>query len=169
MTVIVRDAAETDLPGILDIYNDAVLHTTATFDEEVRTLEHRRMWFAEHQQTGFPVYVAVDDRGRVVGWSSLSRFNHRSGWRFTAENSIYVAADCRGQGLGKLLLAPLLAAAERLGLRAILAVIDSENTASIRLHDRFGFAEVGRFKQVGFKFNQWRDVVYLEKLVDKIC
>ena len=102
----VRPAVSADLPGILEIYNEAVLHTTATYDYEPRTLEHRRQWFEERQREGYPVFVAVDAAGRVEGWSALNPFHARVGYRFTAENSVYVAADCRGRGLGGQLLGP---------------------------------------------------------------
>ncbi|HXJ57899.1 MAG TPA: GNAT family N-acetyltransferase [Verrucomicrobiae bacterium] len=161
----VRLATATDLPGILEIYNDAVLHTTATYDYEPRTLEHRTQWFEERQRDGYPVFVAVDKDERVVGWSALNPFHARLGYRFTSENSVYVAAPWRGKGLGKLLLAPLIEAAKARGLHAIIAAIDADNQASIRLHAQFGFEKVGHFKQTGFKFGRWLDVVYMERIV----
>ena len=163
--MIIRPATHDDLPGILEIYNDAVLTTTATYDYEPRTLEHRREWFEERQRDHYPVFVAVDETGRVAGWSALNPFHARIGYRFTSENSVYVAADRRGQGLGKLLLAPLLEAAKVRGLHAIIAAIDAANEPSLRLHTAFGFEKVGHFKQTGFKFGRWLDVVYLEKLL----
>ena len=161
----VRPATREDLPAILEIYNDAVLTTTASYDYEPRTLDHRVVWFEDHARANYPVFVAVNEAGRVTGWSSLSRFHDRMGYRFTTENSIYVAADQRGRGVGKLLLAPLLDAAKERGLHAILAVIDASNDASIRLHAGFGFERVGLFKQVGYKFDRWLDVMYLERIV----
>jgi len=162
----VRPATRADLPAIHDIYNEAVLNTTASYDYEPRNMEHRVAWFDAHEQQRLPIFVAVDGESRVTGWSSLSRYHDREGYRFTVENTIYVAAPRRGKGVGTLLLPPLIEAARALGLRAIIAAIDGENVASIRLHARFGFAHVGHFKQVGFKFNRWLDVVYMEKLID---
>jgi len=161
----IRPATRADLPGILEIYNDAVLNTTATYDYEPRTLEHRTQWFEDRQREEFPIFVAVDDSGRVAGWSALNPFHARIGYRFTSENSVYVAADARGRGVGKLLLAPLIEGAKVRGLHAIIAAIDAENDASIRLHAGFGFEKVGHFKQTGFKFGRWLDVVYMERLV----
>ena len=163
--ITIRPATEADLPGILEIYNDAVLHTTATYDYEPRTLEHRRQWFEDHQRDNYAVFVAVDETGRIVGWSALNPYHARPGYRFTTENSVYIAADRRGQGIGKQLLEPLIEAARACGLHAIIAAIDATNEASIRLHARYGFEQVGHFKQVGFKFGRWLDVVYLEKIV----
>jgi len=158
----VRPATHDDLPGILEIYNEAVLNTTASYDYEPRTLEHRIAWFEDHVKNNYPVLVAANDQGRVVGWSALNRYHDRKGYQFTTENSVYVAADQRGRGLGKLLMKPLIEAARQRGLHAILAGIDAENEASIRLHASFGFVKVAHFRQVGFKFGRWLDVIYME-------
>src|SRR6185436_19804761 len=104
-----------------EIYNDAVLTTTASYDYEPRTLEHRQNWFEDHRQSGLPIFVAVSEHGRIVGWSALNRYHDRKGYRFTSENSVYIAADHRGQGIGKLLLAPLIESARKRALHAIIA------------------------------------------------
>ena len=163
--MIIRPATPSDLPGILEIYNDAVLNTTASYDYEPRTLEHRIAWFEDHVKNSYPVFVAVNEMGRVAGWSALNRFHDRLGYRFTAENSVYVAADQRGKGIGTMLMPPLVEAARTRGLHAILALIDAENESSIRLHARFGFERVALLKQVGFKFGRWLDVVFMERLL----
>ena len=166
-TLTVRAATCDDLPAILEIYNEAVLNTTASYDYEPRTLEHRIAWFEDHARNNYPVFVATGLQGRILGWSSLSRFHDRMGYRFTAENSIYVAAERRGRGIGKALMRPLIEAAPGRGIHAIIAVIDAANEASIRLHDSFGFESVGLFKQTGFKFGRWLDVVYMELLLPR--
>ena len=163
---LVRAATYNDLPGILEIYNEAVLNTTATYDYEPRTLEHRIGWFEDHAKGGYPVFVAVDPEGQVIGWSSLNRYHDRIGYRFTTENSVYVAAEHRGQGIGRCLMGPLLEAAKERGFHAIVAAIDAQNAVSIRLHEAFGFRQVAHFKEVGFKFGRWLDVVYMEALLD---
>ena len=165
MIIEIRRAVRDDCRGILDIYNDAVLHTTATYDYVPRTLQHRLAWFDDHQVTGLPIFVAVEPNGRVAGWSALNRYHDRAGYQFTTENSIYIAADCRGQGLGKMLLPPLIAEAHQLNIHVIIAAIDATNEASLRLHQRFGFQTVGHFKQVGYKFNRWLDVIYMQLLL----
>lgn len=161
----IRSATYDDLPGILEIYNDAVLNTTATYDYEPRTLDHRIAWFEDHVKHNYPVFVAVNDDGRIIGWSALNRYHDRLGYRFTTENSVYVAADQRGQGIGKSLMPPLIEGARERGLHVLLAAIDAQNEVSIRLHAGFGFQRVGYFKQVGFKFGRWLDVVYMELLL----
>ena len=163
----VRPAERDDLPQILEIYNEAVLNTTASYDYEPRTLEHRIAWYEEHLKNNYPIFVAqsLAAQGRVVGWSALNPFHTRMGYRFTTENSVYVAADQRGKGIGKLLMPPLINSAKERGFRAIIGVIDAQNESSIRLHARFNFEKVGYLKQVGFKFGRWLDVVYMEWLV----
>lgn len=161
----IRPATLGDCPGILEVYNEAVLTTTATYDYEPRTLEHRHEWFAARQRRGFPVLVALDSSRRVVGWSALNPYHDRAGFRFTVGNSVYVTADCRGRGLGSRLLAPLIPAGEARGLHAIIAAIDADNAVSIRLHERHGFENVGRFRRVGYKFGRWLDVIYMERLL----
>jgi L-amino acid N-acyltransferase len=130
-------------------------------------LDHRIAWYEEHCRSNYPIFVAQSQalQGRVVGWSALNPFHNRMGYRFTTENSIYVAADQRGKGIGKLLMPPLIDAAKERGLRAIIAAIDAENEASIRLHAQFGFKRVGFLKQVGYKFDRWLDIIYMERLV----
>lgn len=163
--VTVRRARREDCEGILAIYNHAVLHTTASYDYEPRTLGHRVEWWEAHERDGYAVLVAEHPAEGVVGWAALNRFHDRVGYRFTAENSVYVAAGWRGRGVGGRLLGPLVVAAREQGLRAVLAVIDAENEASLRLHARHGFERVGLFRQVGFKFGRWLDVAYMERLL----
>jgi phosphinothricin acetyltransferase len=129
-------------------------------------LEHRITWFKEHEIAKYPVFVA-EQSGQIVGWSALNRFHDRMGYRFTVENSVYVAAAVRGRGIGTLLMTPLIQAARTHSFHAILAVIDAANQASVRLHARFGFEPVGHLKQVGFKFGRWLDVIYMELLVSE--
>ena len=161
----VRSAKFEDLPKILEIYNHAVLNTTASYDYEPRSLEHRIAWFKDHQERDLPILVAINDADEIVGWSSLSKFHDRLGYRFTVEDSIYVAAEHRGKGIGKLLLAPLIQAAKDRKLHAIIGAIDAQNEISVRLHSAFGFEKVAHLKQVGYKFDRWLDVVYMQLLL----
>jgi L-amino acid N-acyltransferase YncA len=163
----VRRAGRDDCPGILAIYNDAVLKTTASYDYEPRTLAQRLEWLDAHQRDDYAVFVAEETGAagatQIVGWSALNQYHDRVGYRFTTENSVYVAEAARGRGVGSLLLAPLIPAAQARGLHAIIAAIDAANEASIRLHAKFGFETVGLFKEVGFKFGRWLDVAYMER------
>ena len=163
----IRPAVRADVPAILEIYNEAVSTTTASYDYEPRTLEHRMAWFDDHVQNDYAIFVAAPPGAKVLGWSALNRFHDRPGYRFTAENSIYIAAGNRGQGIGKRLMPPVIEAARSRSLHAILAAIDASNEASLRLHAGFGFQQVGHFKEVGFKFGRWLDVIYMELLLPK--
>src|SRR5688572_29400013 len=160
---VIRPATEADLSAINDIYNHYVLHSTATYQEEPEPMEGRRVWFERHGPS-HPVTVA-EIAGRVVGWGSLSPFHARSAYRMTVENSVYLRPDHHGLGVGTLLLRDLVSRAKDLGHHAIIAGIDAEQPASIALHAKFGFARVALFKEVGFKFGQWRDVVYMQLLL----
>src|SRR5581483_6795736 len=162
-TCTVRRAVRQDVPAILEIYNDAVLHTTASADYAPRSLESRYEWFDEHEREGYPIFVAVNAAGEVVGWSSLSRYKERFGYRFSTENSIYIHPDWQGRGVGKLLMPPLIDAARDMGMHAILAGISGDNEASLKLHAAFGFEKVAHFKETIYKFGRWLDVVYMEK------
>ena len=160
----VRTALEKDLEAILEIYNDAIMNTTAVYDYEPHTLEMRKQWFRIKEAQGYPVFVAVDN-GRVVGFSSIGPWRAWAAYKYSVENSIYVAAGQRGKGIGKKLLEPLIEAAKQLDLHTIIAGIDATNEVSINLHRKFGFTEAGQFKQVGFKFGRWLDLTFMQLLL----
>lgn len=161
----IRQATAQDLPAMLAIYNEAILTTTAVYDYYPHTLAMRQAWYDAKVAAGLPVFVA-EDAGEVVGFSSLGPFRAWAAYKYTVENSIYVAADHRGQGIGKLLLAPLIEAARRLEMHAIIAGIDATNLVSYRLHQSFGFVEVAHFREVGYKFGRWLDLKFLELLLE---
>jgi L-amino acid N-acyltransferase YncA len=159
----IRAATPADLDAINDIYNYYVLHSTCTYQEEPEPLAGRQQWFARHGD-GHPVIVAEVD-GQVIGWGSLSAYHERSAYRHSVENSVYVHYQYHCHGFGSLLLQELIVRARGLGHRAIIAGIDADQSVSVALHAKFGFAEVGRLKQVGFKFGRWLDVIYMELLL----
>lgn len=152
----IRAALEADLPAILDIYNDAVQKTTATFDTEPRPPDSHRKWWDSHGPR-HPVLVA-EEKGGVVGWASLSAWSDRCAYADTAEISIYVAEAARGRGAGKALMARVLEAGRAAGLRTVIARIADENAASVALHEAFGFTRCGVMRQVGRKFGRLLDV-----------
>lgn len=162
--IVIRTAREDDLPAMLEIYNDVILHTTAVYDYEPHTMEMRRAWWNSKKNQGFPVFVA-EGNGRLLGFSSIGPFRAWAAYKYTVENSVYVAADARGRGIGKLLIAPLIEAATALGMHTIVAGIDASNDASIKLHRHFGFVEVAEFKQVGWKFDRWLDLKFLQLIL----
>lgn len=157
----IRLAEEKDLPEILVIYNDIIVHTTAVYDYKPHTAAMRKQWWDTKKEQGFPVFVA-EEAGRVAGFSSIGPFRAWAAYKYSVENSVYVASDMRGKGIGKLLIPPLIEAATQLNMHTILAGIDASNQSSIRLHEGFGFKEVANFQQVGYKFGRWLDLKFLQ-------
>lgn len=163
--VIIRNATENDLPQLLEIYNEIIINTTAVYQYNPQTLEMRKEWFATKQQQGFPVFVA-EENNSVAGFSTFGPFRNWQAYKYSVENSIYVAANHRGKGISKLLMPPLIKAAKELDMHTIIAGIDATNQISIQLHKRFGFEEVANFKQVGYKFGRWLDLKFLQLILD---
>ncbi|MBB4822669.1 phosphinothricin acetyltransferase [Pseudomonas alcaligenes] len=162
----IRDASEADLPGILAIYNAAVEHTTAIWNENLVDLANRRAWLAERSGAGFPVLVARDAAGEVVGYASYGAWRPHDGYKHTVEHSVYVRADQRGKGLGPQLMQALIERARSAGLHVMVGAIESENTASIRLHQRLGFVITGQMPQVGRKFGRWLDLTFMQLILE---
>lgn len=153
---MIRPARLADAAAIAEIYNDVVLHGTATFDTEPRPLEAQVKWLEAHGER-WPVIV-WEAEGRVLGWASLSRWSDRKAYDESAENSVYVAASARGQGLGRKLLEALLKEARAKKFHAVIARIAEGNPASVKLHESAGFFKVGVLKEIGFKFGRRLDV-----------
>jgi len=162
--ISIRLATEDDLPGMLEIYNDIILNTTAVYEYEPHTLEMRRQWFLTKQEQRFPVFLAEED-GNLAGFSSMGPFRAWAAYKYSVENSVYVKSGLRGKGIGRLLLAPLIGAARNLKMHTIIAGIEATNEASIKLHESFGFKEVAHFKEVGWKFERWLDLKFLQLLL----
>ncbi|MCR0983550.1 GNAT family N-acetyltransferase [Roseomonas populi] len=159
----IRDATPDDAPAIAEIYAHHVLHGTGTFEESPPPAEELGARIARVQGAGH-AWLVVEEEGRVLGYGYYANFHARSAYRHTAEDSIYVRDDVRGQGVGKALVAELLKRAEAEGFRQMVAVIgDSENVGSIGLHLSLGFRQAGVLKAVGLKFGNWVDVVYMQK------
>jgi L-amino acid N-acyltransferase len=161
--IAVRLADNADLLAINEIYNYYVFHSTCTYQETAEPMEARRIWFGRHGAE-YPVTVA-EIEGRVVGWGSLSPYHARSGYRFTVENSIYVHHEFHRLGIGSILLGDLIERSRASRHHAMIAGIDGEQAASVKLHEKFGFGKVALLKQVGFKFGRWLDVIYMELLI----
>ncbi|MDB6071161.1 MAG: pat [Verrucomicrobiales bacterium] len=159
-----RPATLDDLPAINAIYNFYVLTSTATYQTQPESDEARLTWFSERDLALHPVMVAEVD-GRVAAWGSLSRFGKREAFAGTVENSIYVHPDFQRRGLGRALLADQLERAAAAGHHTIIAAISGEQNASLNLHLAHGFTHAGRLVEAGWKFNQWLDLVYLQKII----
>jgi len=163
--VEIRDAREEDLPGVLAIYNDVLATSTAIYNDTPVTLENRRDWWQARVKQDYPVLVAIDDSG-VIGFAAFGDFRSWPGYRFTVEHSVHIRADCRGQGVGQALMTPLIARACALGKHVMIAGVDADNAGSIRFHERLDFVRVAHFREVGFKFGRWLDLVFLQRILD---
>lgn len=160
--LLIRPATPADVSAITDIYNDAILHTTATFDLEEKTEAGRLQWLQERGER-HPVLVA-EVEGSVIGWAALSRWNQKPAYDTTAEVSLYVHREFRQQGVGRRLLEVLVAEGERLGFHVLVALITHGNEHSIRLHERLGFSLSGTLREIGHKFGSFQDVHVLQRI-----
>lgn len=160
--MLIRAASQDDLPIICDIYNDAVANTTAIWNDTLVDVANRTTWLKARTDAGYPVLVAVSDEGDVIGYASFGDWRAFDGYRHTVEHSVYVHKDRRGGGIGRKLMVALIAEAERLGKHVMIAGIESENAASIRLHAQLGFEDTGRLREVGTKFGRWLDLTFMQ-------
>jgi L-amino acid N-acyltransferase YncA len=163
MSITVRPSRPEDIAWVHSIYTPAVLHGTASFEleppDEAELARRRETVLAD----GFP-YLVADIEGRITGYAYAGKYRVRPAYRFTAENSIYIAPECQGQGVGKALMHRLIRECEALGLRQLVAGIgDSGNAASIGLHRSVGFEVAGIVKNVGFKHGRWLDHVLMQR------
>ena len=161
--VNIRPATRADLEALTGIYNEAILTTTATFDLEPRTLAERQQWFDDHDER-HPILVAEVGE-QVVGWASLSIWNRRAAYVDTAETSMYVKEEYRGQGIGRQLKQAIIEEARRLEFHTLIAGVAEGSDASLHLNRSFGFELVGTFKEVGYKFGKLLDVTYLQLML----
>ena len=156
----IRPAWEAYLDAITKIYNQAVIRTTATMDIAPRSVEEQKTWFDAHKDS-FPILVAILNE-EVIGWASLSEYSPRGGYANTAEISIYIHEDYRKKGFGKEILTEILKVGEDTGLHSIIARISAASQISLHLFENLGFAYVGTLKEVGKKFDEYRDVVIMQ-------
>jgi phosphinothricin acetyltransferase len=157
----IRPARSTDAPAIAAIYAYHVAHGTASFDTDPRSEAETAAKITECGARGWPFLVAERD-GQVAGYAYATQFRDRPAYRSTCENSIYIAPEAVGHGIGTLLLAALIDASEQAGFRQMIAVVGGAEPASVALHQKAGFSEAGRMVSVGRKFGRWLDTVYLQ-------
>lgn len=158
--IVIRPATEKDLPGIQEIYNDAILHSIATFDTEAKTDEQMKVWLNQHSGQ-YPAIVAVLGE-EVLGWASLSRWSDRKAYDTTAEISFYVRQGHRGKGLGKQLLEVITLEGKQVGLRCILSRITEGNPVSVHLHEGLGYRMIGTIEDAGKKFGRYLSVQMMQ-------
>lgn len=160
------DADESHCDAIAAIYNHAVARTTAIWNDVPVDAANRRAWLIARRQAGFPVIVALDAGGTVLGYASFGDWRAFDGYRHTVEHSVYVHPDQLGAGIGKALMQALIVRARQAGKHVMIAGIEALNEGSIRLHERLGFRQVGLLPQVGTKFGRWLDLCFMQLTLD---
>lgn len=152
--------------AILDIFNEAILHSTALYDYRPRPLESMETWFSNKDKGNFPVLGIENAAGTLLAFGSFGTFRAWPAYKYSVEHSVYVHKDHRGQGLGRLVMEAVIAAARQREVHALIGGIDASNAGSIALHERLGFKHVGTLPQVGFKFGRWLDLAFYQLLLD---
>jgi L-amino acid N-acyltransferase YncA len=158
----ITDATAADLPGLVAIYNEVIATSTAVYSSEPVTLAERSSWWRTRTAQGYPVLVTRDSQG-VCGFATFGDFRAWPGYRFTVEHTVHVRADGRSRGVGTHLVQALFPRAAALGKHMMIAGVDAANAASIRFHERLGFTQSGRLREVGYKFDRWLDLVFLQR------
>ncbi len=161
MEIEIRRAENRDIGEILDIVNYEILNSTVLYDYKERTYDQQLRWFEQKEADAMPVIVA-ERNNEVVGFGTYDIFRPWAAYRFSVEHSVYVNNNSRGAGIGKLILSELIESAREDGYHTMIAGVDGSNGRSIEFHKRFGFKEIGTFKEVGFKFDKWLDLTFLQ-------
>jgi L-amino acid N-acyltransferase len=163
-SIQIRLATEADLVAINDIYNYYVPRSACTYQLEPEPIEGRMAWFRDHPPEAYPVTVAVID-GVVVGWGSLSKFRERAAYNPTTEASVYIHHEYHRRGIGRAILVDLIERARALGFHSMIGGVDAEQTGSIALQETLGFKRVAYLPEVGYKFDRWLDVIYMQLML----
>jgi len=163
--MIIRSATSSDLPAILDIYNDAIINTTAVYDYKPHTLDMRQKWFDEKREKDIPVLVSeINDT--VVGFTSYGPFRAWPAYKYSVEHSVYVHREFRNRGIARKLLVELIERVRTKNVHTIIAGIDGDNVVSIHLHKQLGFEDAGYFREVGYKFGKWLNLRFLQLILN---
>ena len=158
--ITIRPATEADQQSMMEIYNEAVLNSNATFDTEPRTLQSQLSWFRLHKHN-HPVLIA-EEESQIIGWASLSPLSERCAYETTVEVSIYIHKDFRGKGTGIKLLKIITLEGEKLGNHTIISRITGGNDVSLHIHEKLGYRHIGVMEEVGFKFGKYQDVYMMQ-------
>lgn len=162
----IRAATLEDIPEILAIYNDVIATSTAVYYDHPVTLENRLAWFHSRIDQGFPVLVAIEDN-TVIGFSTFGTFRASPCYIHTVEHTVHVSADYRGRGAGRALVKALFPYAQASGKHVMIAAVDAANQQSVAFHESLGFHQVAHFREVGFKFGRWLDLLFLQRILEK--
>lgn len=166
MSFQIKECTEIQLPEILDIFNHAILNSTALYDYKERTMQTMNSWFADKQCSNSPIIGAFDIENQLLGFATYGSFRVRPAYKYTIEHSVYVRADKRGLGLGKVLLKAIIEKAVEQNFHVLVGVIDASNQISIKLHEKEGFRLIGVMPQVGFKFGKWLDAAFYQLILN---
>ncbi|UWF56317.1 GNAT family N-acetyltransferase [Staphylococcus hyicus] len=161
---MIREATKEDIATITEIYNDAIINTTAVYTSQKTTVEEREQWFVNKINAKWPVWVFEVD-GNVAGFATYGTFRNWPGYQYTVEHSLYVSASYRRQRIASQLLEYMIKDATHKGFKTMIAGIDAANQGSIHLHEIYGFEAAGTLKQVGYKFNRWLDLTFYQLLL----
>ncbi|MBA7854055.1 N-acetyltransferase [Enterobacter sp. RHBSTW-00901] len=164
--MIVRHASKEDCAAIGEIYNHAVLHTAAIWNDKTVDTDNRIAWFEARTFAGYPVLVSEED-GTITGYASFGDWRAFDGFRHTVEHSVYVHPDHQGKGIGRTLMKALIIEARKIGKHVMVAGIEAQNHASIHLHETLGFVTTGQMPQVGTKFGRWLDLTFMQLQLDE--
>ena len=157
-----KPCTEKQLPEILDIFNDAILHSTALYDYKIRNMETMHAWYADKVNYNYPVVGAFDEHDLLLGFATYGMFRVRPAYKYTVEHSVYVRPDKRGEGIGKVLLKEIIKKAEEQDFHVMVGVIDTTNSVSMKLHENEGFVLTSVMKEVGYKFGKWLDAAFYQ-------
>ena len=160
-----KACSEEQLPEILEIYNHAIVHTTALYDYKTRNMETMNTWYADKLAHNHPIIGAFDNDGTLLGFATYGMYRVRPAYKYTIEHSVYVRHDKRGHGTGKTLLKAIIQKAEEQHYHVMVGVIDTENEISRLLHEAEGFELNGIWKEVGYKFGKWLDAAYYQLIL----
>ncbi len=153
---------DTDAEAILAIFNHAILHTTALYEYQPRTMTTMQTWFANKTAGNFPVWGLKDENGQLLAFGSYGTFRAFPAFKYSVEHSVYVHPDQQGKGYGSLMLQQLIQSAEQQGYHLLIGGIDASNVGSIALHQKHGFVHSGTITQAGFKFGRWLDLAFYQ-------
>ena len=160
-----KPCTEKQLPEILDIFNDAILNSTALYDYKTRTMETMNAWYEDKLKGNYPVIGVFDENDVLMGFATYGMFRVRPAYKYTVEHSVYVRSDKRGMGIGKILLREIVIKATEQDYHVMVGVIDASNTVSLRLHENEGFVLTGIMKEVGYKFGKWLDAAFYQLIL----
>jgi L-amino acid N-acyltransferase YncA len=162
---VIHCSAKVHAAAVLEIFNEAIAHSTALYEYQPRTAQNVRAWFAEKKAGRFPV-IGMEQAGALLGFATYGTFRARAAYKYTVEHSVYVHKEHRGRGIGMALMRELIALARQQEYHVLVGGIDVSNAVSVRLHERLGFNHAGTIRQCAFKFGRWLDLGFYQLVLE---